>query len=143
MTIQILIPVMLITVLFEPVYANETKSSRWYNQLQVDKGRFIYEKNCLVCHGIKAQGITEDWKQTLEDGSYPPPPLNGSAHAWHHPLKMLIHTINNGGAPIGGKMPAFKEKLNLKEKLAVIAYFQNFWDVEKYNAWLRRGGLDF
>jgi mono/diheme cytochrome c family protein len=116
-------------------------NGRWYTQYQVDNGSQVYEKNCLSCHGIKAQGLTLNWKQPLEDGSYPPPPLNGRAHAWHHPLKLLKRTINKGGIPLGGKMPAFENVLNDKEKIAVIAYFQNFWNDEIYNAWLKRGGL--
>ena len=116
-------------------------SGRWYTQSQVDKGQIVYEKTCLACHGTQAQGITADWRKTLPDGSYPPPPLNGTAHAWHHPMKLLKRTINKGGIPIGGKMPPFKDVLTNEDKENVIAYFQNFWNYKIYNAWLQRGGL--
>jgi mono/diheme cytochrome c family protein len=68
--------------------------------------------------------------------------LNGTAHAWHHPLGVLKKVINEGGIPMGGKMPAFNDKLKDDEKLAVISYFQSFWPDEIYNAWISRGGLN-
>ncbi len=114
--------------------------ARWYTQSQVDSGRVLFEKNCAACHGKNAQG-TFKWRQPLADGSYPPPPLNGTAHTWHHSLKMLKRTIDYGGIPLGGKMPAFKGKLSESEKEAVIAFFQSFWSKEIYDAWVKRGGL--
>ena len=127
-----------------PVSSQATEEKikgRWYTQNQVDKGRIVYNKTCLVCHGTNAQGLTQNWKIPLADGAYPPPPLSGSAHTWHHPLRLLKRTINKGGIPLGGKMPAFENILNEQEKSSVIAYFQDLWSDEIYNAWLKRGGL--
>ena len=116
----------------------ETKiEGRWYTQSQVNSGKGVFKKNCALCHGENAEK-TINWKKRLPDGSVPPPPLNGTAHAWHHPLKMLLQTIENGGKPFGGKMPAFKDKLTQEEKLAAIAYFQSFWSVEIYEGWEQR-----
>lgn len=115
-------------------------AGRWYAQSQVDMGKMVYAKNCISCHLENAQG-TSSWKTTKPDGSYPPPPLNGTAHAWHHPTVILKKVIEEGGVPLGGTMPGFKDKLNDDEKLAVISYFQSFWSDEIYNAWLSRGGL--
>ena len=60
-------------------------------------GGKIFNNNCAVCHGQNASGSEGDWREKLADGSYPPPPLNGSAHTWHHSPKQLLWTINNGG----------------------------------------------
>jgi mono/diheme cytochrome c family protein len=95
----------------------------------------------MVCHGKAAKGLVNDYKKPLADGSYPPPPLNGTGHAWHHPLSSLMGSIKNGGIAIGGSMPAFKAKLDNAEMLAAIAYFQNWWPDETYQAWVKRGGL--
>ena len=103
-----------------------TKLERWYSTDLISLGKEVFRNNCAVCHGQKAQGLILPWNQPLNDGSYPAPPLNGSAHAWHHPLKWLIFTIHNGGTPTGGKMPGFKDKLSLEEQASTIAYFQNF-----------------
>ncbi|MFZ5502555.1 MAG: c-type cytochrome [Pseudomonadota bacterium] len=115
-------------------------AGRWYTQSQLDLGKKVYAEHCVGCHLEDARGTTS-WKEPAADGSYPPPPLNGTAHAWHHPLVLLQRTIDEGGIPLGGKMPGFKGKLNEAEKLAVISYFQSFWNDEIYAAWLERGGL--
>ena len=50
-------------------------------------GGKIFNNNCAVCHGQNASGPKGDWREKLADGSYPPPPLNGTAHTWHHSPK--------------------------------------------------------
>jgi mono/diheme cytochrome c family protein len=115
-------------------------AGRWYNQSQINLGQELYEKHCKTCHGFNAEG-TSQWKQKLPDGSYPPPPLNGTAHAWHHSMSALIRSIDNGGIPLGGKMPGFKGQFDDKEKFALISHFQNFWPDKTYEAWIQRGGL--
>lgn len=116
-------------------------NDRWYTQSQVDKGRTAFIQNCAQCHGDDAQG-TLKWMDALPDGTYPPPPLNGTAHAWHHPLNALRRTVYFGGVRLGGTMPAFKDTLHNEDIDAVIAYFQSKWDKKIYDAWLDRGGLE-
>ena len=115
-------------------------NERWYTQEYVKKGKKLFIKNCSSCHGFQAQK-TLDWKRTLADGSYPPPPLNGTAHAWHHPKSQLERIILNGGQLYNGKMPAFKNVLNKDEINYVISYFQNYWSNEIYNTWFNNAGL--
>ena len=117
-------------------------AARWYNAEQVSTGAVVFQQNCAVCHGENAEGIVDDWRERMDDGSFPPPPLNGSAHAWHHPRPLLLQVINEGGVPLGGKMPAFSEVLDEAQKLAAIAYFQNFWNDEIYSSWLQMGGVN-
>lgn len=111
---------------------------RWYTTLQITDGEKVFKNNCAVCHGDKAQGLVKDWKETLPDGKYPAPPLNGTAHAWHHSKELLLRTINTGGIPLGGTMPAFKDKLTVKEKDAVMAYFMSLWPDRVYEVWEQR-----
>jgi mono/diheme cytochrome c family protein len=115
---------------------------RWYTQEQVALGATLFSANCANCHGKEAQGSAGDWKERLDDGSFPPPPLNGSAHAWHHPISMLLQVINEGGASFGGMMPGFSGLLKDADKLAVIAYFQNYWTDEVYYQWELMGGAN-
>lgn len=120
--------------------SEEPIASRWYTNTQLQLGKQVFTKNCAVCHGKAAESIP-NWKQTLADGTYPPPPLNGSAHAWHHSLSVLLRTINEGGKKLGGDMPGFKDKLTEEEKIAVIAFFQSFWDKRIYEIWEANGNL--
>lgn len=116
------------------------EAGRWYSQPQVDTGSVVFANNCSQCHGDNAEGLVNDWRARLDDGSFPPPPLNGTAHAWHHPNSVLLQVINNGGAAFGGNMPAFENVLNEADKLAVIAYFQSYWNDEIYAQWQKMGG---
>lgn len=115
-------------------------TQRWYTKEQVTNGKELFSKNCAVCHGSKAEKTIE-WKSPLADGSFPPPPLNGSAHAWHHPKSKLKEIVANGGTLYDGKMPPFKDVLSDDEQFAVMAYFQSFWSDEIYATWKKHGGL--
>ena len=93
----------------------------------INLGRTTFEANCMICHGAAGQGLVKDWKKPLPNGKYPPPPLNGTAHTWHHSPKILLKTINDGGIMLGGAMLGFKDKLNNKEKQALIDYIYSLW----------------
>lgn len=122
--------------------SERTAVERWYDPEQLMLGREVFTQNCALCHGDQAQGLVGDWREKLDDGSFPPPPLNGSAHAWHHPQEILLRVIDYGGEAMGGKMPAFIDVLEQDEKLAAIAYFQSFWDDEIYRQWMQMGGTN-
>ena len=107
---------------------------RWYWPEQVAKGADLYLAYCAECHGQNAEG-TPNWRQPGPDGKYPPPPLNGSAHTWHHPLAMLRQTVRIGGVPVGGSMPAFGDKLNNDEIDAILAWVQSHWSDQIYAFW--------
>jgi len=109
--------------------------NRWYTQLQVEAGAALYQTHCAACHGNAAEGLTQDWRRRNENGNFPPPPLNGTAHAWHHPLEVLERTILEGGAPLGGVMPGFAGTLSSQDARSTIAYFQSYWPDEIYHTW--------
>lgn len=110
-----------------------TLPGRWYSAAQVADGRGLYQTHCAVCHGESA-AATEDWRTAGENGIYPPP-LDGSAHAWHHPMSVLEQTIANGGLAFGGVMPGFRDTLDSSEARATIAFFQSFWSDDIYARW--------
>ena len=112
--------------------AGDRVEDRWYTESQLKIGKQVFDKNCAVCHGSEGQSTAENWKKPLSDGSYAPPPINGTGHAWHHPVSQLKRSIREGGQAIGGKMPGFQEKLSNDEIEAVIAYFQNWWPEDIY-----------
>jgi len=108
---------------------------RWYGNSELELGKTVFAQHCASCHGVEAQGIVADWRQRLDNGKFPAPPLNGSAHAWHHPLSVLLQQIENGGEYVGGSMPSFADILSQQEKRAAVAFFQNFWTAEIYQQW--------
>ena len=93
-------------------------------------GKAVFEANCVVCHGKEAGGLVSNWKEKGGDGKYPAPPLDGTAHAWHHSPLQLLKTINEGGIKMGGQMPAFEKILTGDERQAVLDYIISLWPSE-------------
>ncbi|MEX0740483.1 MAG: c-type cytochrome [Pseudohongiella sp.] len=112
-------------------------TGRWYTEAQVERGRKTFGQYCAACHGANAEA-TPNWRTLDANGNYPPPPLNGSAHAWHHPLAVLSMVIEEGGEPMGGVMPAWGDTLGDADIVEVIASFQSYWPEEIYDLWLER-----
>jgi len=117
--------------------ASASSGERWYSDEQVTRGEPLFRQNCAACHGQNAEA-TPNWKQTDANGNYPPPPLNGTAHTWHHDLDLLRRTIREGGAKLGGQMPGFEGRLNAAEINSIIAFFQSKWPDEIYRRWAGR-----
>jgi mono/diheme cytochrome c family protein len=109
---------------------------RYHDLAQIARGGKIYQQNCAECHGSQAEGAP-NWHKPGPDGKYPPPALNGTAHAWHHPMAALKHTIREGTQVIGGSMPGWKDQLSEQDVEDVIAWFQAKWPDDLYQAWAR------
>lgn len=107
---------------------------RSIDMAQLARGGNLFQKNCAACHGSNAEGAP-NWQKPGPDGKYPPPPLNGTAHAWHHPMEALKRTIRDGTLKLGGNMPAWGDKLSVQDMEDVIAWFQAKWPDELYAAW--------
>jgi mono/diheme cytochrome c family protein len=102
--------------------------------VQYSKGQKLFLMNCAACHGKYAQGA-KNWQIPDKDGKYLAPPLNGTAHTWHHSNKALTITIKNGTSKIGGNMPAWKDKLSEGEIMLILIWIKAQWSDEIYTAW--------
>ena len=118
-------------------HSSAAEAERWYSDEQLAQGEKLFRQNCASCHGQQAEA-TPDWKKTDASGNYPSPPLNGTAHAWHHDLDLLRRTVREGGAKLGGQMPAFEGVLDATQIDAVIAFFQSQWPDDLYQRWAGR-----
>ena len=116
----------------------ESEPERWYTSDQVALGEKLFAIHCAGCHGKNAQGAAF-WKTRDKDGNLPPPPLNGTAHTWHHQLPLLRRVISEGGVESGGRMPRFEAKLSPAEIDAVIAWIQSLWSEDIYRQWSGAG----
>ncbi|WP_025770427.1 c-type cytochrome [Thioalkalivibrio sp. HK1] len=115
-----------------PVARADIQPLRWYDASRVSAGKEIYGRHCAGCHGPSAQSVSS-WRQRNADGRLPPPPLDGSAHTWHHPLLDLAQRIKYGTP--GGRMPGFEDRLSDRQIIDVIAWIQNLWPDRIYRQW--------
>ncbi len=109
-------------------------STRATDAAQLARGAELYRTHCATCHGERAQGAS-NWQKPGPDGKYPAPPLDGTAHAWHHPLAALKATIRDGTLRLGGNMPSWRGTIAEPDIEAIILWFQSFWPEEIYQVW--------
>ncbi|SCY18072.1 Cytochrome c, mono-and diheme variants [Nitrosospira sp. Nsp13] len=101
---------------------------------KIKRGEAVYRANCANCHGPNGEA-TPGWRNPGADGRYPPPPLDGSAHAWHHSTETLERMIRVGSpADIGG-MPSWDGKLTNQQIDDVIVWIKSLWPDEVYDIW--------
>lgn len=113
--------------------SEEVLARRGLTRERIERGAALYATNCAACHGARGEG-PPNWHRPGPDGKYPPP-LDGSAHAWHHSRAALKRTIQDGTAKIGGGMPAWKDKLSDADIEAIIDWMIAAWPDEIYAAW--------
>ncbi len=107
------------------------------NPVILAQGKALYDENCKRCHLEGGKG-SKDWRIQGPDGKYPPPPLDGTAHTWHHPKAVLVSVIKNGSPGGMGNMPPHRDKLSDNDIEAIITWFQSLWTEEAYRAWYGR-----
>jgi len=86
----------------------------------IAKGRGLYNANCAKCHGIKGIGVRD------ESGNLLAPPLDESAHAWHHTDEALIEIILNG-SPRNPKMIPWRAMFARDDVVAIVEYIKSLW----------------
>ena len=116
-----------------PQQADEAELVRVTAPAVIVAGASLYQRHCAGCHGENAEG-DPDWRQRNADGKYPPPPLNGQGHAWHHSKQWLVEMIAEGSEP-EGNMPAWEGRLDQSEMESIVAWFQAQWPDMIFDAW--------
>ena len=130
----------------EPVVVNQTAVPPvpTLDAERVSRGASLYAENCASCHGANLEGAP-NWKQTLADGSFPPPPHDSSGHTWHHSDALLLSIMAKGGDPAyNSRMPAFEDKLTQEERSAILEFFKSRWgkDEREFQWWMTATGSD-
>jgi len=111
-------------------------SAAWQSREQLHEGRNLYMANCAGCHGRRLEGAP-NWRKTDASGNYPPPPLDGTGHTWHHPLPVLRKIVAEGG-PVN--MPAWGDRMSPDQIDSVLAYVSSTWPDDIYENWAERQG---
>ncbi len=100
----------------------------------VAKGEGFYKKNCIACHGEKGAGENPADIYAMDSkGNYVAPPLNESAHAWHHTDEQLVEIILDGSSR-NPRMIAWKNQISKDDARALVEYIKSLWSerIRKY-----------
>ena len=97
---------------------------KWEDKTLADKGRMIYQKNCIACHGDTGKG------DGILAAGLPHPPADLSNHFHTAPGTgdgYLFWRTSEGGTaePIKSMqstMPAFAQVLSVEERWSVLTY---------------------
>lgn len=90
-----------------PVEQPKNLAARKLDPEKIKRGEAVYRANCASCHGSNGES-TPGWRTPGPDGRYPPPPLDGSAHAWHHSTETLEKMIREGSPGPGACHPGME-----------------------------------
>ena len=93
-------------------------------------GADLYQANCASCHGNDLSGA-DDWKTPDQEGRYPPPPLDDTGHAWHHPDQLLTDIVLDGSSAPESAMVGFRDRLSESDVEAVLEYLKSTWGTEE------------
>jgi len=84
-------------------------------------GKALYAKYCASCHG--PNGVGEfNWMNRDRAA----PPLDSSAHAWHHEDAQLVSFILDKPVP-DSRMPAWRGILSRDDAIDLVAYIKTLW----------------
>ncbi len=120
----------------EPKKQSKNLTVRKLDSEKIRRGKIVYQTNCATCHDSNGE-YTPGWRNKGPNGKYPPPPLNGSAHTWHHSTETLENMIREGSLSGMGGMPAWENKLTTQEIDDVIVWITSIWPNEIYSIWYK------
>lgn len=79
-------------------------------------GETLYAQSCASCHGPVGEGFAQ--------AGVPAPPLDGSAHSWHHADDQILGLIRDGGSI----MPAVGRDWSDAQRTAVLTFVKTRWE---------------
>lgn len=79
-------------------------------------GEARYDAACASCHGASGEGFAQP--------GVPAPPLDGSAHSWHHSDEQILAWLRDGSS----LMPAVARDWTDEEVEAVVAFVKSRWE---------------
>ena len=79
-------------------------------------GETLYSQSCASCHGAAGEGFAQ--------AGVPAPPLDGSAHSWHHADDQILDLLREGGSI----MPAVGRDWSDDQLAAVLTFVKTRWE---------------
>ncbi len=93
----------------------------------IARGEALYRDTCQACHGVRAVGERPDDMYARDEFGFVAPPLDNSAHGWHHSDSDLVATILNG-SPRNERMRGWKDEMTEAQARDIVAYIKSLWN---------------
>jgi mono/diheme cytochrome c family protein len=90
----------------------------------IARARRHYEYFCKSCHGDNGVGERPDDMYAQDEYGFVAPPLDDSAHGWHHSDGNLAETILKG-SPRNPRMMPFGDLLTDEDARNIVAYIRS------------------
>ena len=101
------------------------EGNQWDSAARIESGKNSYNEYCVKCHGVEGSG--EPAENIAGTDLSPAPPLNDTAHAWHHSNQDLLKTILEGSSQENSRMEAWKDILSKTDAENVLGYIKSLW----------------
>lgn len=92
----------------------------------ISKGEALYQKYCVSCHGEKGVGENPLNIYATDEYGVIAPPLDESAHAWHHTDEALVEVILEGSSR-NPRMKSWKDVLTEEDARDLVGYIKSLW----------------
>ncbi len=96
------------------------------NPTSVENGETLYQAYCVSCHGVSGIGERPDDIYATDEYGFVAPPLDDSAHAFHHTDDALAEMILEGSSR-NPRMMGWKTALSKEDAEDVVAYIKSLW----------------
>ncbi len=94
-------------------------------------GERLYNENCAGCHGLRGVGERPGDMYARDEFGFVAPPLDDTAHGWHHPDDDLVAIILNGSSR-NERMIAWKLKFARRDSEDIVAYIKSLWSISSH-----------
>ncbi len=92
----------------------------------ISKGETLYQKYCVSCHGERGVGENPRDIYATDEYGVIAPPLDDSAHAWHHTDEALVYIILEGSSR-NPRMKSWKDVLTDADARDLVGYIKSLW----------------
>ncbi len=94
-------------------------------------GARLYNENCAGCHGVRGVGERPGDMYARDEYGFVAPPLDDTAHGWHHSDDDLVAIILNGSSR-NERMIAWKLKFARRDSENIVAYIKSLWSFSSH-----------
>ncbi|MDP2827891.1 MAG: cytochrome c [Sulfuricellaceae bacterium] len=112
----------------------QNENPRHYDPLRLAQGERTFHTHCSTCHGWNGEGQA-GWQKPGPNGALLPPPLDNNGRTARLNSKQIMAFIRQGSPDGRGAMPAWENKLSMREIDDLTLWITSLWSDRIYLEW--------